>query len=322
MISPISSNIDRYIVQQGAVTSIFIDILSDTETWFLLMADNHFDSIYSNRDLMTIHFDKALERNAHILILGDWFDAMQGRFDPRRSMAELRSEYRKDNYYDFVVQDSRDYLLPYATLLDVLCDGNHELAVLKNANTNLTDRLVFSLKDKTTSKVVHGGYGGWVRIVFNLIYGNGSKVKTINKKMKYFHGSGGDAPVTKGTIATNRQAVYLPDANMVVNGHSHNQYHLAIARERLTSRGNLHFDLQHHIRVPGYKQSYGDGTTGWDITRGAPPKPIGAMWVKFTPTANDVDIEVISDITGSTPISVDSNDLYSGPIFDDDSEGE
>jgi len=46
------------------------------------------------------------------------------------------------------------------------------------------------------------------------------------------------------------------------------------------------------------------------------------MWIKFTPSSTDVDIEVISDISGSVPVSVDSNDLYSGPIFDDDSEGE
>jgi len=307
---------ERNISQHGVVTSIYFDVVSGWDKWFLLMADNHFDSFYCNRELMTSHFEEAKDRKAHIMILGDWFDAMQGRFDPRRSMAELRPEYRRDDYYDFVVQDSRDYLLPYAHLIDVMSDGNHEIAVLKNANTGLMDRLVFTLNDKTSSKIVHGGYGGWIRLMFDCY---GSKV---SKRIKYFHGSGGDAPVTRGVIQTNRQAVYLPDANIVVNGHSHNQYYLTISRERLNMHGNLYFDLQHHIRIPGYKQAYGDGSTGWEVTRGAPPKPIGSMWIRFYYEKNDIKIQVISNITGGEPISLNSTDLYSGPIYNNEEEGE
>ena len=98
-------------------------------------------------------------------------------------------------------------------------------------------------------------------------------------KLKYFHGAGGEAPVTKGVIQTNRQAVYLPDANVVINGHNHNQYIVSIARERLSNKG-VHFgDLQKHVRIPGYKQDYGDGTKGWNVERGGVPKPIGSMWM-------------------------------------------
>jgi hypothetical protein len=308
------------ISQHGVITTIYFNVLSGWEKWFLLMSDNHFDSVFCNRELMTSHFEEAKNRNARIMIFGDWFDAMQGRFDPRRSMDELRSEYRREDYYDFVVQDSRDYLSPYAKLIDVMSDGNHELAVLKNANTNLMDRLVFALNDKIGSKIVHGGYGGWIRLMFILaVVGGGTR---ISKKIKYFHGSGGDAPVTRGVIQTNRQAVYLPDANIVVNGHSHNEYHIAIARERLNSKGNLYFDLQHHIRIPGYKQSYGDGSTGWDVTRGSPPKPLGAIWVRFSCEKDDINIQVTPNITGGDAISLNSNDLYTGHIFNDDREGE
>jgi len=45
---------------------------------------------------------------------GDWFDAMQGKFDPRRNMDELRPEYRTEKYFDVVVESSAEFLKPYA----------------------------------------------------------------------------------------------------------------------------------------------------------------------------------------------------------------
>jgi hypothetical protein len=311
---------DYQISQDGAVTTIHYDAPGGWEQWFLLMSDNHFDSIYCARDLMTEHLELAKKRRARIMVFGDFFDAMQGRFDPRRSMDELREEYRREDYYDYVVKDARDYLLPYAHLIDILADGNHELSVLKNANTNLPDRLVYALNDKAGSKIVHGGYGGWVRYMFNLSDGGFGKRTSI--KLKYFHGSGGDAPVTKGVMHTNRQAVFLPDANIVVNGHNHNQYHLVLNRERISNKGELYFDLQHHIRVPGYKQSYGDGTGGWDVTRGAPPKPVGGVWLRFYTLNSQIKIQVTPDITGGEPLSVNSDTVYAGRVYDDDGEEE
>ena len=77
----------------GAVTTIRMDDpRKGWEQWFLLMSDNHHDSIYCNRDLETEHLEEAKRRNARVFIFGDFFDAMQGRFDPRRSMDELRKD--------------------------------------------------------------------------------------------------------------------------------------------------------------------------------------------------------------------------------------
>lgn len=303
--------------QTGAVTTVRISPISAGWCqWLLLMSDNHYDSIACNRDLMTEHLEEARRREAMVMVFGDFFDAMQGRFDPRRSMDELRPEYRREDYYDYVVQDATQYLLPYNDNLLVISDGNHELSVLKNANTNLCDRLVHGLR-MAGSAVQHGGYGGWIRFAFD-VSGDGPR---FSKNLKYFHGAGADAPVTRGVIWTNRQAVYLPDADIVVNGHSHHAYYVPISRERLTNGGRQYMDIQHHIRTPGYKQSYGDGSKGWDITRGAPPKPIGAAWVRleYKQAPDRVDIVVMPDVRGGDVISV-VDDLYDGVAYDDDRE--
>jgi hypothetical protein len=300
--------------QAGAVTTFAFDAPDDWSQWFLFMADNHHDSVFCNRELETEHLQEAVRRGAIVMIFGDLLDAMQGKFDPRRSMDELRPEYRRNDYYDFLVEDSANFYAPYAKYIGLVTDGNHELTVLKNSGTDIVGRLVTELNRRTGAQIKRGGYGGWVRLVLSL--GN----KMITKRIKYYHGSGGEAPVTRGVIQTNRQAVYLPDADIVVNGHSHNSYYIPISRERLGDDGEHYFDIQHHVRVPGYKQGYGDGTAGWEVTRGGVPKPIGAVWVQMMRRGGGVVCNVISDIRGADPIST-APGLFSGKVFDQDPEG-
>jgi hypothetical protein len=274
-----------------------------------------------NRDLYLEHLEEAKRRRARVFCYGDSFDSMQGRFDPRRSMDELRPEFRTERYYDVVVKKYAEYLAPFADIIDLISIGNHEDAVLKNANTDLTDRLCYALNVESGGNISRGGYGGWVRFMLNTMEG----VPQRSVKLKYFHGSGGEAPVTRGAIQTNRQAVYLPDADIVVNGHSHNNYYIPISRERLSNKGIQYFDLQHHVRTPGYKQAYGDGATGWEVTRGGVPKPIGAVWCKMSirpgphDTRLNVNMEFTADIRGADAISL-TPDGYTGAVFNDDPE--
>lgn len=264
--------------QKGAVTSVTIEqgSIENSDTELFFTSDTHFDSVYCNRDLFFQDMDEAVRRDSMVCIFGDFFDAMNGRFDPRRDMSQLRPEYRRSDYYDFVVQDASEKLKPYANNIMMITPGNHELSVLKNANTYLTDRLIGILNTQNNSNIQRGGYGGWLRLVFKI-----NKLPEGSVLVKYYHGSGGEAPVTRGVIQTNRQAVFLPDADIVVNGHSHNSYWVPITRERIGGKGDHFFDTQHHVRTPGYMQSYGDGTTGWEVTRGGVPKPLGSCFVKI-----------------------------------------
>lgn len=262
------------IEQRGAVTSVWFDESIGTLD-LLLTSDRHHDSIKCNRELEKKHLDEALQKDALIIDAGDLFDAMQGKFDPRRSYDELRPEYRTERYYDVVVEDAAKFYAPYAGNMLVLGHGNHETAVTKNCNIDLHSHLLALLRNKNPD-IKMGGYGGWVVFYFGLVNGSRSSVR-----LKYFHGSGGEAPVTRGTIQTSRQAVYLPDADIVLNGHSHNEYTLTIKRERISTKGVQYFDNCHFARTPGYKDDYGDGQTGWDVQRGGVPKPMGCIWARI-----------------------------------------
>ncbi|MDQ7007929.1 MAG: hypothetical protein Q9Q40_11920, partial [Acidobacteriota bacterium] len=87
----------------------------------------------------------------------------------------------------------------------------------------------------------------------------------------------GGAPVTRGVIATNRMAVYLPDANVILTGHTHDEWLVPIARERCNGHGTVYRDEQLHVRVPGYKGA--EDPSSWATQRGYAPKTTGAAWL-------------------------------------------
>ena len=284
------------IAQKGAVTKVSTE---ESEFRMFVTSDVHFDSVHCDRSQFFKDLDTAVRLDAEIFIIGDLFDAMQGRFDPRRSMEHLRPEYRRPDYYDYIIKDTADQLEPYANRIALLTNGNHEAAVLKNANTNLISRLADKLTTKK-HKVRVGGYGGIILMSYD----------TVVVPIKYFHGSGGEAPVTRGAIQTNRQAVFLPDFQVVLNGHSHNSYWIPITRERVSDVGYHYFDIQHHVRTPGYQMSYGDGSGGWEVTRGGVPKPTGGATLFF------MDNDILCTPLVHAPKAISPvEDIYQGIIF-------
>jgi hypothetical protein len=246
------------------------------EQWILLASDRHHDSKWTDRELEIKHLEMAKERNAYVIDVGDVFDVMQGKYDPRRSYKDLRPEYTVENYLDEIVADAANFYNPYADRFLVISRGNHEQSVLKNNGVDLISNLTHRLNEKNKLNIQAGYYGGWVKFKFNIC-----ETQRVSKNLKYFHGSGGGGPVTRGVIQTNRQAVFLPDADIVVNGHTHDAWHVPIQRERLGDRGAVYQDIQHHVRTATYKDEYRDGGDGWHIETGKPPKPIGACWMRL-----------------------------------------
>jgi hypothetical protein len=269
--------------QKGAVTSVYFDQRSGSVD-LLLTSDVHYDSIHCNRELYKKHLDAAKKHESLIIDTGDLIDMMQGRYDNRRSYNDIRPEYINERYYDLVINDTAEFLKPYKDNFLILGRGNHEQAVVKHVGTDPNSRIVHELRN-AGSRVVSGGYGGWVILFF----GEDTKRARSSFRIKYFHGAGGEAPVTKGVIQTARQAVYLPDADMVVNGHNHNEYVLTVKRERINRNGGLYFDVVHFIRTPGYKDDYGVGSDGWEVERAGVPKPQGCVWATI-----DVHHDIVS----------------------------
>ena len=284
----------------------FDDVKSGWEQWFMLISDQHHDAIDCNRKFEKEHLDLALERNAYIISAGDTFDMMQGKFDPRKSYAGMRPEYShqmitdgNEAYFDIITKDAIEFYKPYAHLFTVIARGNHDTSIETHNGISPISNLVFGLNNaaKSSHRIQAGGYGGWVKFNFAA---NGGKSNRSSMKLKYFHGSGGDAPVTRGMIQTARQAVFLPDADIVLNGHNHQSYLTSIARERLNVMGNIYFDVVDYVRTPGYSQGYWDGHSGFSAER-LSPKPIGCVWMRvFCKNGRDVQREFTPSVKGAS----------------------
>jgi hypothetical protein len=259
----------------NVLTVNFTDVTVGWDQWFLLSSDRHHDSIFCDRDLETEHLEEAREKGALIIDCGDMFDAMQGRFDPRSDMEAVRPEYRVNNYFDQLVSVAAADYAPYAGYFLLIGKGNHETSVLKRQSTDLISNLVHRLNTEYGGHTYSGGYGGWVRMQFQ---GPDGKARAA-VNLKYHHGAGGGGPVTRGVIQSNRQAVYLPDADVIVNGHTHDSWIVPIARERLTHRSQVRQDIAYHVRTAGYKSEYRDGSGGFHVERWGPPKPLGCVWM-------------------------------------------
>jgi hypothetical protein len=248
--------------------------------YILLRSDAHHDNPDSLNDLEEKHLKLAKERNAPIVDNGDAFCAMQGKWDPRADKSALKPEHQVDDYLDALVSTYADFLAPYGPQLAVLGTGNHETSVLSRRETNLTERLAERLRVMAGFKGYTGSYTSWVFIKASC--GKHNSRNTI--KLWRTHGQGGGGPVTRGVIQSNRRAVYVPDANIVVSGHIHEEWVVPIQRIRVSQRGEVYQDEQTHIQVPSYKDSYKDGYSygEWAIEKGMAPKPVGAMWLKLT----------------------------------------
>ena len=263
------------------IFNINLAVVGD-EQWFLLQSDVHWDNPKCDRKKLKKHLDLAVKRNAPILDFGDFFCAMQGKYDRRSSKKDIRPEHANNNYLDSLVNTASEYLKPYAKLVTVRGVGNHESAIHKNHETDLTERLTERLRaDGGIAR--RGGYSGYIRFHIS----NGKRPNN-SLKLWYFHGSGGGGPVTRGVIQTNRQSVYVSDADIIATGHVHESWQVAVQRIRLNGSDKVVHERQTHVKIAGYKEEYEDGYGGWHIETGKPPKPTGAWWLRIYQPSSDI----------------------------------
>lgn len=242
---------------------------------FLLTSDIHFDNPHCKRDLYYRHLDVAKSRNAGVFTFGDFFCLMQGKYDPRRSKSSVRPEHNVENYLDVVYSDSANQIAPWADQFILFSDGNHETSVLKNLETNPLDNLVEKLNLAHGGKAFRGNYQGFVRFRFE--HESGGNVKT--KLMFYHHGKWGGV-ISKGTQGVPRFAAIIPQADLVVTGHTHDKWVVEQPMFHMTESGELKIREQEHIKCSTYKEEFCK-SKGFGPERIVMPKALGGQWLEF-----------------------------------------
>jgi hypothetical protein len=270
-----------------------IDLTKIDQFKLLVCSDIHFDSYGCDRDLLKKHFDEA----DAIFINGDWFDLMQGRYDPRRSYSDIRDEYKGANYLDLVREDSVTFLKPYVEKLIGFGNGNHETTVLKNTGINPLDNLVSILNYKYKTDVKRMGYSGY--ILLRAVRSRTDKTNNAKMyKMYFHHGTRGNAQRSKGILSADIDAKKHPDADIIIKGDDHQKWYLPMVRERLRinnggGTANLYKECQHHIRLGSYIDGREFGYAGFAAEKDFGDVRLGGWFLNFQKKSPDSVFDVV-----------------------------
>ena len=246
---------------------------TDKRFRFLALTDLHWDSAHCDRAFLKKHLDYALEENAPVVIVGDLFDVMQGKYDPRADPDTLRPEHRGSNYFDLISSTALEWFAPYARILCLITPGNHEASVIKRNEIDLLDRLTHSLRTQHRSPVIYGE--DWCYLLQKNTRSSAMNSETKTKKIFLHHGYGGGGEAGRGV--TQHQATRSQwQADCFISGHIHrrNTDHNVITS--VTGKGRIETTDQWFIRCGSYKQEL---DCSWHISRGAAARPLGGWWI-------------------------------------------
>jgi hypothetical protein len=269
-----------------------------------MLSDLHWDNPKCDWDLLKRDLDYCKTNNIPVMVNGDFFCLMQGKGDRRGNKSDIRPEHNNAKYLDSIVETAVEWFSPYADILTVIGYGNHETSVIKWQETDLLQRFVDLLNYKCGTRVMTGGYGGW--LIVRQKYDTNVEASF---KIKYFHGSGGGGVVTKGALNLTRALEMYEDFDVFTMGHIHENAARNDARDTVNfhaQTGYKHEQKQIHMMLTGtYKEEYGDGSKGWHVERGAPVKPTGGRILVF---------EVIRSERGGTKKTYKNIDSHKFPL--------
>lgn len=260
---------------------------SDLPTKVLLIGDAHWDNPKCDRELLQHHLDEALTINAPVLIGGDFFCAMQGKWDKRANKNDIMPEHQTGSYLDALISTAAEWLDPYKSIIKLICRGNHETSILSHHETDLTERLVQSLKDRG-SGCEAGGYAGWVKFQVTRRRVEGKMAASGSFNLHYHHGFGGGGVITQGKIDFSRYALQV-EYDILWAQHVHNTEIFDTRLAVLNHVHNVEHKARWHVRTPTYKEEYQDGFGGFHVEKGRGPRPLGGVWLEFYPTRENRD---------------------------------
>ena len=236
------------------------------------MPDAHWDNPKCDRALLKEHLEYAKKKEALIVLPGDTFCLMQGKYDPRGTKSDIRPEHNKSNYLDVVVNDGANYFKPYSENM-IIGQGNHESSILKRQETNILDRFAGAMG----GNIPVMGYQFWV--VLRIFFSGGQRAV---QRMFFHHGYGGGGPVTRGAINHSRFLMQVEGADVISNGHIHEKTTGEVMVQYFDGSPRGQKAMARSVIImqsSTYKQEF--TPEGFHTERGRPPKPLGGTFITF-----------------------------------------
>lgn len=267
------------------------DYSKQKEFLFLLSGDSHCDDPKFDSEAFHKDHQLAIEKGAWIIEGGDWARCIVPSDTKRYSAGQERRNMTA--YSNSLIREATQIYKPYANRILQIGNGNHVTAYQKHHDIDLTAFLLAELNKDLERYIVHGGYRGYIRLKFH--HGSNSAVRTFD--IFYWHGIGGQAEISKGTITLDRLSYYRADliwiehihkktldANLIEKGLTRDCRLYEKARMGVVTGCYLRDEvLDNDITKQGYVIDYGE-------EKQRRPQGKGGAWLRIWITGHDMDL--------------------------------
>lgn len=232
------------------ITTIEVPINMNDPLRVLFISDVHTDAPNCDRKLLFSHMELIRKSGGIICVIGDMWDLMQTRNDPRRSVDGKRPEDATDeNYLDLVVENTLKFYDRFKDNIVFISRGNHEDVITRYSGTNITTRFIKEINRLNIhGQTAYGAYSGILRIKFLV----GPRRVPVVYPIYYHHGSGGNARRTKGVLNVDINESLMWGVRMYISGHDHNKWCMPRDKFILKTSGDIDVIDVQHMKLGSY----------------------------------------------------------------------
>lgn len=250
--------------------------------------DIHYDGM-GNKGICDVAKLKAdlelVDDNTYIIGGGDWLECIvPGDKRYRKGLDNSESE----EIIDEQLNGLYEIFKPYRERILWIGDGNHEDSVIKYSGTNPMKRLAERLStDQHT--ILYTGYNCFISLRLNE---NGARTRTV--KVYCHHGWGGGSRTQGADLTKYSKHAANIEADLFLYGHVHRRQQDELPR--LTGIGKKFIAKPKRLLICGaYKKTFSNTAVATFAERlGFQPSRIGCMFVNIKPTAEWVEMSVVS----------------------------
>ena len=248
-----SSTVKSKIDSSLKITTIEIPIKLGEPLRTLFISDVHTDAPNCDRKLLFNHMRTVKRSGGLVFVIGDMWDLMQTRNDPRRSVDGKRPEdSTEEEYLDLVIESTLKFYDEFKDNIAFIGRGNHEDVITRYSGTNITKRFIKEINSSNIhGATAYGAYSGIIRLKFMVDAGSKTP-RPIIYPIYYHHGAGGNARRTKGVLNVDMNEALISGVRMYVSGHDHNKWHMPRDKFFLGTKGELEVIDVHHMKLGSY----------------------------------------------------------------------
>lgn len=251
-----------------------ISTVNTTEIPIAFLSDVHWDSVHCDRNRLKRDLQEARKRGAIVHLVGDIFDFMQGRYDPRGHKSAVRPEFGVDNYFQEVLKKAAKWFAQFCKQM-IISGGNHESNILKRQEIDVLELFATYLRAEGVEVLV-GDYAGWTQVAIQRPDGGCRNTAWI----QWHHGKGGGAKRSKGVLQVDLNQRENPDAHLSVEGHIHEKWMVPVTIRRINRISRKVSRMRTvHLQCGTYKQM--NPNAGWEAEKGFFEPNLGGWFATF-----------------------------------------